>query len=71
MNIDVQIIWQVLKWVYVLAFGLYGVFALLVWRQVHLMIRTLKGVLVLPLKIMGGGMVVVALVGLVLAIVIL
>lgn len=51
MNFDTNFIWQVLKWGYVLAFGLYFVFAVIVYRQVELMNRTLNGSMELSFKI--------------------
>lgn len=50
-------IWQVVKWFYVLAFVVYFVFAIIVWRQIDLMVKTLNGSLYLPIKLLGIGLV--------------
>ena len=64
MNFDTSLIWEVLKWGYVLAFGLYFVFAIIAYRQVELMNRTLNGSMELSFKI--AAMVLVAVSGAVL-----
>lgn len=51
MNFDTNLIWEVLKWGYVLAFGLYFVFAIIAYRQVELMNRTLNGALELSFRV--------------------
>lgn len=64
MNFDTSLVWEVLKWGYVLAFGLYFVFAIIAYRQVELMNRTLNGSMELSFKI--AAMVLVAVSGAVL-----
>lgn len=63
--------WEVIKWFYVIGFGLYLLFSLVVWRQIQLMGKTLNGSMHLPIKLIGTAIVAVAGVALVLALVIL
>ena len=49
-------IWILAKWFYLAAFGVYLIFSVIVWRQIVLMVRTLNGVLEMPLKVMGLGL---------------
>lgn len=60
MGFNTDLVWQVLKWAYVLAFGLYFIFSVVVFRQVQLMNRTLNGVLELPLRIVSLGFMVIS-----------
>ena len=60
MNFDTSLVWEVLKWGYVLAFGLYFVFAIIAYRQVELMNRTLNGSMELSFKIAAMILVVVS-----------
>ncbi len=64
-------IWGVAKLLVVVAIGLYVVFAVVVIRQVQLMSETLKGVLVLPIKLLAYMHLAVAVGVLVMAVVIL
>ncbi|MBI4034951.1 MAG: hypothetical protein HY381_00960 [Candidatus Chisholmbacteria bacterium] len=64
-------VWVVVKWLMVVALGLYGVFAVVVIRQVQLMSRTLNGALELPLRVIAYTHLGVAVAMLVLALVIL
>lgn len=64
-------VWVVVKWLLVLALGLYGVFAVVVVRQVQLMSRTLNGALELPLKLLAWLHMGVAVMVLLMAVVIL
>lgn len=56
-NID---IWAIAKWFYVLGFGIYFLFALVVWRQTQLMSIALQGKMVLPIKTVGLALVILA-----------
>ena len=58
-------IWMLVKWFYLVAFGVYLIFSVVVWRQIVLMARTLNGVLEVPLKMVGLGLMVGAAVGLI------
>lgn len=64
-------IWGMVKWLFVLAFLVYLMFALIAWRQIELMIKTLDGSLALPIRALGIGLTVIAGVSLILALVIL
>ncbi len=46
-------IWQIVKWIYVLAFFVYFLFSVIVWRQIDLMVKTLNGSLQLPMRVLG------------------
>lgn len=46
-------IWGIVKSFYLLAIGVYIMFAILVVRQIYLMVSTLKGRWNLPLKTLG------------------
>lgn len=60
MGIDTSLIWTILKWGYVVAFGLYFVFAIVAYRQVQLMNRTLNGMLEVPLRLVALSLVVIS-----------
>jgi hypothetical protein len=64
-------VYSLLKWLYVVGFGLYVVFTLIVWQQVNLMSRSLNGIMELPLKIMAVMMVLLGLTALALSLIIL
>ncbi len=64
-------VWEIAKWFYVGGFGLYLLFSLVVWRQIQLMSKTLNGTLQTPIKAIGSGLVVMAVVAVCLAVVIL
>lgn len=64
-------VWGIVKWFYVLAFVVYFVFALIVWRQIDLMIKTLNGSLQLPIRLAGVGLVLFSGVVMVMALMIL
>lgn len=64
-------IWSVVRWFYFLAFGIYFIFSLIVWRQVQLMSNTLNGVLRLPIQLVGVGLVLVSAVALAIALMVL
>ena len=64
-------VWVVVKWLMVLGLVLYGVFAVVVIRQVQLMSRTVNGALEWPLKLLAWAHLAVAGVALMAAIVIL
>ena len=53
--IDQDLIWLVLKIIYLFAALLFVTFAIIVRRQIYLMISTLDGSLNLPLKTLGLG----------------
>ena len=63
--------WILLKLLFLVAFLIYVAFAVIVVRQVKLMIQTLNGVLNLPLRMIAWIHLLVALIAFVLAIVIL
>ena len=52
-NLTIDSVWVGLKWMYLLAMGIYGVFALLVIRQTQLMTKALNGNLDLPIKLVA------------------
>lgn len=64
-------IWGIVKWLYVAGFGLYLLFSLIVWRQIQLMSKTLNGTLHIPIKLIGTGLVVTALLVLALSVMVL
>lgn len=68
MNIDV---WGIVKWFFILAFGIYLAFTLVVLRQIEVMIRTLNGNIELPLRLIGWFLVAMAVVALVVAFLVL
>lgn len=43
MIVGAETVWSVLKWVYVLAFGIYSLFALVIVAQVKQMVMALSG----------------------------
>lgn len=63
--------WILLKILFLVAFLIYVAFAVIVVRQVNLMIKTLNGVLNLPLKMIAWIHLLAALIVFVLAVVIL
>lgn len=64
-------LWLILKWIYVFVFGLYVIFALVVYSQIKQMVSTLKGQLDVAIKFVGFVHLLVALGVLLLALVIL
>lgn len=52
-NFNLDTVWTLLKWVYVFVFGLYIIFALVVYSQIKQMVTTLKGQLDGPIKLVG------------------
>ncbi len=66
-----EMLWLLIKGFYLLAFGVYLIFSVIVWRQINLMAKTLKGTMVWPLKMLGGLVFALALGGLVVAIIVL
>ena len=52
-SLDGVSIWDVLKWFYVMAFGLYLLFALVVLAQIRQMVSTLHGQLDRGLQLIG------------------
>ena len=70
-GIEAETIWVVVKWIYVMAFGLYVAFALVIMIQVRQMARVLRGQLDNTIRVVGLAQFVVAVGALVAAIVIL
>ena len=64
-------IWLAAKALYLLAFTLYFIFSLIVWKQINLMARTLNGSADLPLRLIGMSVAIVAFLSLVTAFIIL
>lgn len=63
-------IWLVAKAFYLLAFTLYFIFTLIVWKQISLMAKTLSGSK-LPLQLIGMSVSLIALLALITAFIIL